>query len=214
MGQYSVLFSKERQEITASISAAPTYCPVVVMVVDVIVLVSGRQNLSSKRAKELWHEYHPFTWRLLLFPLQLKHFIPTAQASISVLRYSTPLSRIRVSITSVVVVSVMEVVERVVELVCVAVLDVDVDEMVVVDVSVTVVEVGGSFTASELPLKKRMHFIVRPNALRAFGLLGFGLLAVGIGSAVEMHFVDSDTYYSRTNDGPGLVLNLRRNHDP
>ena len=32
--------------ITTSISAAPTYCPVVVIVVEVIVLVSGRQNLG------------------------------------------------------------------------------------------------------------------------------------------------------------------------
>ena len=54
------------------------------------------------------------------------HFIPTAQASISVLEYSTSLIMIRTSMTNVVVVTVMEVVERVVEEVCVLVLDVDV----------------------------------------------------------------------------------------
>ena len=80
--------------------------------------------------------------------MPLRHFVPTAQASISVLEYSTSLIMIRTSITNVVVVTVMEVVERVVEEVCVLVLDVDVDERVVVDVSVTVVEVGGSLMAS------------------------------------------------------------------
>ena len=81
------------------------------------------------------------------------HFIPTAQASISVLEYSTSLIMIRTSMTNVVVVTVMEVVERVVEEGCVLVLDVDVDERVVVDDSVTVVEVGGSLMASVMRSK-------------------------------------------------------------
>mmetsp|Transcript_30796 Transcript_30796/g.73447 ORF Transcript_30796/g.73447 Transcript_30796/m.73447 type:complete len:274 (-) Transcript_30796:138-959(-) len=101
------------------ISVAPTYWPVVVMVVDVIVLVSGMQYL-----------------------------VPTAQASISVAMNSTSLITMRCSMTRVVVVMVVDVVDvRVVE-VEVWVADVDVIDVVLVAVWVTVVDVGGIRTAS------------------------------------------------------------------
>lgn len=73
----------------------------------------------------------------------LRSLEPTAHASISVVKNSTPSINIRVSITNVVVVMELVVVERLVVDVLVCVTEVVVPVNVVVLVMVMVVEVGG-----------------------------------------------------------------------
>ena len=110
-------------------SSAPTYCPVVVMVVDVIVCVSGMQHLDSKPSSTSTGAPRGCG--------------PASHASFSVVICSLPLMRMRVSITSVVVVIDVELVDVEDDVEVVVLTDVLVIVKLVVDVMVAVVEVGG-----------------------------------------------------------------------